>query len=164
MRKRTQRTALIVLAVVVWSAAILLLWRIYYIEAWGAVSSSSLDQRRYGQLRTLYEALEDYREKSGEWPPDLEAVRGRYLELWYEDNPWDRDRSPQDVVEAKRPLVGFPLLTGPHRVEYFNPPLGGQVLLRSYGHLEGTRGWDLRRDPVTMDLHVRGELLFHRVE
>jgi hypothetical protein len=124
-------------------------------------SWDSRNDYRIDQLRTLYAALLEYKHNEGVWPPDLESVRQRYVELLPRMGRF-ANHQPDGVSEPYKDYVGWPPLTGPHRVEYYNPPAEGKVLLRSYGHFRTPSGWSRRLVPVTMNVTVDGVVTLGR--
>jgi len=117
-----------------------LLFYFYYLEAWQSVYSCQLDQVRYEQLKHVYKECLTYRASHGHWPTSKEFV---------------------GIIRKKWPPAEFPL-TGPNRVEYYNPPKGG-VLLRSYGHKEATKGWNLRLDDIYWEVDIRGQVHYRPI-
>lgn len=132
----------LVAVVAITCVLVYLLAETYYIKAWREVGSPQSDMERHDQLEAIYAALRQYKETNGEWPAALTEITDAYMDVL-------REQGLEDIVP-------FPPDDGRRRVEYYYPPSRGTVLLRSYGHWEAVRGWNLRRDPVRWEIDILG--------
>lgn len=107
----------------------------YWYVGWAKTRSSGRDQERYCVITRVVQAINAYRSETGTYPHDIETV-----------------------IRLNPELPKFET-TGANRLEYLGPEKAQEgVVLRSYGHKDNHKGWNLKYDNVIWEISADGQM------